>query len=467
MRIGAGHANLFAEPVRGTTDRSIDWYAPVDGDVTPYADLSTEKRIWFDQELARRRSELRALAHELTGQGREDDTKFGRILDWSLSYPGTDQLFLVGDQPVITFWGFEVPQVASPAGGPLPASALQEGEREDLGDRSRASDPTSEVTTSDPVRRTRGRWWMWPLLGLLALSLLLLLGRGCLRGCSAPIELGAVTVPQLRWPAVAPQDVPLREPTNGSGVEQVVAPGGSLGAGVAGTAGVGANGGSAENPGAANTSSNGTIAGAAGSRAEQDPARADEPTAGGGATDEPAAATGADQQPQGSDGDAPQAGVPEATPSQQGLPAAGNEDSPRAAAPPPASAPVSEDLQIPPVKDPPSFEFLRGRWQTTTDLYGGPENVPVAIEYDFDGSGRGKTTVRQSRGGACRSDTQAVFDPTGTLRIRDTSPPTCSDGSRYVPSEVRCSVGPDGKARCQGVQDNGNRFRAQMQRAAD
>lgn len=390
---------------------------------------------------------------------------------------------------MITFWGFEIPQAASPTGDALRASDPNAGRSGysagtgSVGNPSPA--PASLADASDRVRERRAAWWLWPLLWLLGLFLLLVFGRGCLPGCTAPVEMGWLrSLPGLRVPGFRPQAAAPGS-TTGSALDTRIGSSGShegAAVGSAEMAGGGADGNTAANLPGATPSSDLSVAGAAagaaaggGDRAQDDPAAAHEPPAAEEGANEQAAAARvddppagpADESPPGPDGDHRQAGGGEASPAEQDASAAAPDDASPGTAPPASTAPVSEDLQIPPVKDPPSFEFLRGRWQTTTDLYGGPENVPVAIEYEFDGSGRGKTTVRQRRGGACQSDAQAVFDPTGTLRIRDTSPPTCSDGSRYVPSEVRCSVGPDGKARCRGLQDNGNPFRAQMQRAED
>jgi hypothetical protein len=114
----AEHVALFAEPsLRGA---AIDWFTNFDATAAPMplnaADPST-------REAARARLEslvndISAKAAGLQQSGQEGDRILGEMLQYALDIPSEDAVWLVGDQPVLTFWG-HVRDQGQPAENPL------------------------------------------------------------------------------------------------------------------------------------------------------------------------------------------------------------------------------------------------------------------------------------------------------------------------------------------------------------
>ena len=116
--LGPAHAALFAEPSQRTA--TIDWFADVE---------TTHRPVRLMEAAAGRRddgltrletlvADIEAQATSLKKSDRPDERILGDMLAHALDIPDEDAVFLVGDQPVMTFWGY-VKHQDRPAVGPI------------------------------------------------------------------------------------------------------------------------------------------------------------------------------------------------------------------------------------------------------------------------------------------------------------------------------------------------------------
>lgn len=166
-RLSREHADLLATPEVDPTGRRIDWYAPFEGEVRRLGDLAEAERTQLLDKVQQLHSDLARLADSMESPERSSaERNFARLLRHSLTAPGEETLYVVGDKPVMTFWGFT-------ADASLPGVFL-------------ASPPVPTPSTTRPaamlvsapaiaVTTPRSTWWQWLLLALLLLLLLALL----------------------------------------------------------------------------------------------------------------------------------------------------------------------------------------------------------------------------------------------------------------------------------------------------
>lgn len=100
------HALLFAEPVYDDASDTIDWYTEASGKVQPLADLPIETQDQVRARIKDMAAEISAQAEELRNSLDGQRSSRGNILALALQFPGTENIFLVGQQPVIICWGF-------------------------------------------------------------------------------------------------------------------------------------------------------------------------------------------------------------------------------------------------------------------------------------------------------------------------------------------------------------------------
>jgi hypothetical protein len=154
-------ASLLAEPRPTADGRFIEWYSDLAGQPRRLAALPEAEREAARALLADRLRSLADLADQLP---RIDPAAapLAQPLKEALSYPGEETVYLVGDQPVLTFWGHR--PLATPATTPAAAPAVVT-----------AAPPPDAVTTATeaPAAADQRRF---PTTWAAALALLLLLG---------------------------------------------------------------------------------------------------------------------------------------------------------------------------------------------------------------------------------------------------------------------------------------------------
>ena len=104
--LGAAHAACFAEPVSNRQEGFIDWYVPFSGEVRPYQSLSDEEKRTVQERFSLLAAEIKAFAEALIASSDSQKVTRGSLLMLALRYPAEEDLFLVGDTPVVTCWGF-------------------------------------------------------------------------------------------------------------------------------------------------------------------------------------------------------------------------------------------------------------------------------------------------------------------------------------------------------------------------
>jgi hypothetical protein len=117
-------ASLLAMPVPAQDATLVDWYSDLAGEARPLSALPPSTRAQVKQKLADRLESLQRLADELPRRVRGSEA-LADALRAAIQYPGDQHVYAVGDEPVLTLWGF----VRAGSGGRLatPSGALRTG----------------------------------------------------------------------------------------------------------------------------------------------------------------------------------------------------------------------------------------------------------------------------------------------------------------------------------------------------
>lgn len=433
-QLGQEYADFLAVPQFDSKGETIDWYAAVDGDVVPWAAASESERAFMRSRLQEISTRIEEHAAQIQASPRSNDQLvFGRLLALSTRIPDDSHIYLVNGKPLVTFWGFV------PAGGDtnkhvladLPATAAQPA--------APVAAPVAEVATT----RSR-RWWWWLLLPLLLL-LLLLFG---LRSCTQLQPL----VPYLPEPVQdlvrdpdAPQPDILVPGTvvPGQTVPGQVVPGDAV---IPGTVVPGETGESA-----AELPTDGVVA----------PDGTSDATAPGDETGDELGTTGDSSATPPEDPNAAatshatSAAEPPANPPAD--PAAQDAADPAASGASDAVPPL-QPLNIPDQESQQGdASFMEGNWRSQTGLRSKNAKAPVSIDYAFDKSGKGTTTLRMPDGVSCTGSSTSTTS-NGRMIIKDDGQLNCSNGSSFAGSQVECVKGSDNQTKCIGRYPNGQTY---------
>lgn len=431
-RLSRRHADLLAVPEAEPSGRSIDWYAPFDGEVKRLADLDERERREIMDEVQRLHGDMAGLAAQMEAPERSSAERgFARLLRHALTAPGEETLFVVGGRPVMTFWGFTAdaalpgvflaspPPVAPPRAAPRPEAVL-------------ASAPAVAA-----VAAPRTAWWQWLLLAVLLLLLLALLAwlvRPYLPRIEPYIEAEAreralgfavrhpAELQQTRAATLANDNEALRLELARL-TDELARRGGDCAAGVIGPGGV--------------------IVGSVGGPPIERGAGPD----GGPPADVNVAGT--DPNPKGTDMKGADAKGPDER----------NKDANAAASNDPAKDKKDEPkpMVVPPeAKQKQDLAFLKGDWRSRTGLATATGEKDLRPSYTLDDKGKGKVTFVQQNGATCEAPAEARWDG-AKLVIEEKSNPRCSDGRTYARNTVNCEVGGDGVAQCSGSQPGDKR----------
>lgn len=460
QKLGARHANYFAKPDRDPRNKSIHWISEVAGTARRWVDLSPEEQTRYALDLQALRSDFLRYLDELRRQGegpadskpadgKRGDSKgaaaFASLLEEAMLVPDDSHLHFVGDQPVVSFWGFRnfsgqaldalrlAPRRPAPAATAAPA---QEG-------------------VGLPFETPRRSWWRWLpwALGLLLLLLLLLFGLyTCLPDEDRAVSFGEQSSEQPRYPGqeVIQEggfvDRALRYLGLGSAVEgDVTAPGGEVLTG----------------PGAEMAAPPG---------AEQPPV-AEQPAQDGSAPaleeapDQKAGDQPSPEPPQPSDQNSAKQDQPAPEPPQP------NTEPPQERKPPPQPGPEQgqqdandRSLQIPPdAAKTGNTGFVGGEWRSDKGLIDQVTKQPLRQAYRFDPKGDGEVVIRRPDGVECRAAAQARMQG-GQLSINELADPRCPDGRTFSRSKTECMRTPSGQTVCQGRNADGSTYRVGIER---
>lgn len=106
--LGIETASIFATPIRDDKNNIVDWYSSINGEVKAYKNLSEfeKSRIWniLNEEF----SKVKTLSNRLLQNvSNETSQTYGRLLQSIQNFPSSEEIFVIGKHPVITFWGFK------------------------------------------------------------------------------------------------------------------------------------------------------------------------------------------------------------------------------------------------------------------------------------------------------------------------------------------------------------------------
>ncbi|TAJ91322.1 MAG: hypothetical protein EPO10_03445 [Reyranella sp.] len=430
-RLSREHADLLAVPEVEPSGRTIDWYAPFDGEVKRLVDLGEAERREILDKVHRLHGEIAGLATQMEAVERSSaERNFARLLRHALTAPGEETLYVVNGRPVMTFWGFTAD--AALPGVFLPSLPPAVAPRVAAPHVARPEAVMASAPAVAAVAAPRTVWWQWLLLGvvlMLILALLAWLVRPYLPRIEPYIEAEAreralgfsvrqpMELQQTRVATLAHDYEELRLELARL-TDEISRRGGDCAAGVIGPGGVivGSAGGPPIERGA------GADTGVAANDQTKDPNKPD--------------AKGADMK--GPDGQ--------------------NKDKSAAAPSDPKNDARNDKKEEPkPMIVPPEAKqkqdlaFLKGDWRSRTGLATATGEKDLRPSYTLDDKGKGKVSFTQKNGATCEAPAEARWDGT-RLVIEEKSNPRCSDGKTYARNTVNCEIGADGAAQCKGSQ---------------
>ena len=168
--LGTPYADYFARPDFDADAARIGWVAHELGEPRRWIDLSPEEHARLDPVRQKLQDGFAAYRQQLDAAP-ENSTRgnFGKLLAQALRVPGMQYLYVLGDQPVVAFWGFRT----ATNGAYVDPLMIATGSTT-LGGGATAAVAETAAVASETVARRRWGWWWW-LLALLLLLLLLTL----------------------------------------------------------------------------------------------------------------------------------------------------------------------------------------------------------------------------------------------------------------------------------------------------
>lgn len=114
--LGPGGGLFLAEPAeRGD---KIDWYTTAEGPARRLADLEEPERSSAGERLRQTLESVSALAERLKGERDEYQSHLGHLIELAIQIPDERHVWMIGDQPVLTFWG-TTREVGQPVESPV------------------------------------------------------------------------------------------------------------------------------------------------------------------------------------------------------------------------------------------------------------------------------------------------------------------------------------------------------------
>ncbi|WHZ42631.1 SrfA family protein [Rahnella bonaserana] len=395
-------ADCLAIPQLNEAGDRLDWYSPREGKVVSWAAATDAARATALRQLENCLDTVSHISKAAKSSGKSASQFFGALLEKAFRFPDQNHVYLVGGQPVLTFWGFvSLDSTSNPdpfaalrntlkADEPLPSLSL-------AAEKVKTSEPVmapeapvrviktiearaaeQEAVAPEPVAAQRRK--ISPLIWALPVAALVVAGSAAGWLYSRPPAPKAETAQtEISKPA------PAAEPA-------VIAP-----------------------PPVA------------------EPAKAAEMKSPDAKTTDAA----------------PLPVAPAAVVVPASEPVAEVEKTPVVAEP--APAPVSKNaLVLPPdaVKIG-STKFLNGNWNGIVEIKDPVTGKPPVLRYQFR-QGQGTVRITYGAGVTCRAPVNAGLMQSGNLVINTRYKAKCSDGSRYQMPEISCTQGATGAAVCQG-----------------
>jgi hypothetical protein len=419
--LSESHALLLGEPNQSDRGGMIDWYTEASdaAGAVPIDAVAPERRGAIYARLAALMNDIRARAEELKNSSRQSERLLGQMLLLALEIPNEDCLFIVGDQPVLIFWGY-LADAPSPQRGvidrmiaesrrPTQPRPSAEPPRPSVVETPRAEEPPSAAPPPPPAKRYR---WLPLLLWLVFTALCLVIGLDLLYACGMGLPWQASVRPLLI--DYCPAAIASTEPSKLGELEsqnQILQ--GQLD----------------------------RLLGAITARRQQC-----------------AEAPGAGRQPR------PVSDVPTPVPVPTEAPPLPEETPPPLPVDTPSAPPIglNTPMQIP--RETNSLAPLAGCWGGfSTDS----SKLSIQVSFCFDASGNGMLAVMKPGGASCKGRLRAgLTQPGPRLGIESFEGARCSDGSNYSASEMSCSPDEQGQTTCVGRNADGSPLRLELRRLA-
>ena len=100
---GYDYKNFFARPKDVPSEKSIDWYSDLSGNVESFSALNEEQADKVLRKFNELNVNLKAFSEKLSKSG---DRTGSELIKAALVIPDHSYIYLVGEQIVITCWGF-------------------------------------------------------------------------------------------------------------------------------------------------------------------------------------------------------------------------------------------------------------------------------------------------------------------------------------------------------------------------
>jgi hypothetical protein len=191
-------ADYFARPVQDDETGEIRWLSECEGELTRFDQMSQAQAQQARERLGRIQADLAGLSATLKSMPVAAQSSpgagpaFASVLDAAQRVPDTgDFLFMVGDQPVIAFWGFRDHHGTGVIPSPVMPAAPQAAQPKPA----TVEPPRAAAAISETSERSGWLPWLWWLLGLLLLLLALGWWLWHHQEPAAPPEAAAVTEP--------------------------------------------------------------------------------------------------------------------------------------------------------------------------------------------------------------------------------------------------------------------------------
>lgn len=123
-RLGERHYHVLAEPQPYEASSRVDWYCTLDGEVRTLSGLAAVERDRKRAELDALLADIERLGQSLEVGATEDVRLAGGFLRLAARSPADDCCYLVGDQPVVIGWGYEVRAITDAGARPVAAHDL-------------------------------------------------------------------------------------------------------------------------------------------------------------------------------------------------------------------------------------------------------------------------------------------------------------------------------------------------------
>jgi hypothetical protein len=418
--LSESHALLLAEPNPSDRGGMIDWYTEASdaAGAVPIDAVAPERRGAIYARLAALMNDIRARAEELKSSSRQSERLLGQMLLLALEIPNEECLFVVGDQPVLIFWGY-LADAPSPQSGVIDRMIAES--RRPRPPRPTAETPAAKAVETPPTAappsvapapvRSRYRW-LPLLLWLIFTMLCLVIGFDLLYACGMGLPWQASVRPLLI--DYCPAAMAATEPSKLGELEsqnQILQ--GQLD----------------------------RLLGAVTARRQQCAEAAD-----------------------GRRLTRPVSDLP--TPIHTAALPLVSETPPPLPADTPSGPPVAHDtpIQIPTETD--SLASLAGCW-------GGPSNTKdgkqIQESFCFDETGRGVVTIERPGGIVCRGGLNVRLARPGPQLVIDRfEGAKCPDGNDFSPIEITCAPDSMGRTRCAGrfEADGGRPWDIELRRLA-